>query len=236
MGLFKKLFGTVVVASVAAGGYYLYKNKDKIERSIKAKKQNISLDLEVFNQTHADYQTALDEQSKLEEEMKYYNEYSNYYTLLKESYVRVQHDILNAKAHENQESVTELENLKATIQNELAEGVNEFEKVTSELEARKEEVAAVNDNVENCRKLYEVAKENIQAYGRKYLKGISDPVKQAVESTFKTIDLPTEEIEETVHEKVEEVVEAVEEKASPLNNAIDKTQESINRLLNTINK
>lgn len=231
MGLFKKLFTTAVVASVAAGGYYLFKNKDKIEKSLKAKKQNLSLDLEVFNQTHSEYQKALDEQFDLEEEVKYLTDYSNYYTLLKESYVRAQHDILSAKANNNVEEIAELEELKTTIQKELEEGVQEFEKVTSELSLRQEEIDKVNEAVENSRKLYEVAKENIQAYGKKYLKGIEDPVKKVAEKVFKTIDL----VEESpVVEKTEEVIE--EKVATPLNNAIDKTQESINRLLSTINK
>lgn len=233
MGLFKKLFATAVVASVAAGGYYLYKNRSKIEKSLKAKKQNISLDLEVFNQTHTEYQNALDAQFDLEEELKYLTDYSNYYTLLKESYVRVQHDILNAKANENTEAVTELDELKATIQKELEEGVTEFEKVTSELQSRQDEINTVNENVENCRKLYEVAKENIQSYGKKYLKGIVDPVKKIAENSFTPIDIVDDEEYEEVN-----VLENVEEEKSdnPLNQAIDKTQESINRLLSTINK
>lgn len=250
MGLFKKLFAVTTAAAVAAGGVYLLKNKDKIQNKIKAKKQSIALDLEVFNKAHEEYQNALDAQSNLEEETQYFDEYSKYYNLLKESYVKVQHDILS---NQDESALAELNELKQTISKELEEGLSEFEKVEHELAARKEEIESTNMNVETAKQLYEAAKENIEAHGKKYLKGIVDPVKKVLEQEFKTFDLEdveekVAEVSEDVKEKVQEVTSDVSENfeelkeeklpeiTTPLNNAIDKTQESINRLLNTIRK
>lgn len=238
MGFFKKLFALGATVAVAGGAYYVYKNKDKIERTLKAKKQNISLDLEVFNQKHHEYQTALDAQADLDEEVAYLRDYDKYYNLLKESYVNVQSDLIEAQTNNNEEAVSELTTLKETISHELAEGLSEFETVTKELSDRQEEIDAVSLEVENAKKMYEVAKENIEAHGRKYLKGIVDPVKRVAEEKFQTIDLTetTEEVNEDIEEAPIIAETPVVEEETPLNKAIDKTQDSINRLLSTLRK
>lgn len=180
MGLFKKLVFTAATAAAVTAGVYIYQNRNKIKANLKAKKQTIQLDLDVLLEAHDAYEEALEKQDMLEEEIGYLKEFSEYYNTLKENYKRVQHDLLHARSSENEEAIFELEQLKTSIQNELNEGINEFVVVEKELLDRKDEIQAVEEEVEKTQKAYELAKASVKEHGKKYLKNVVDPVKKAI--------------------------------------------------------